>query len=475
MSRLKLKMSTVVLLSVGVCSMAAVGPLASSAAAASPKITVTCAASDCTVAGSGFTPDGEWKRKEYAGTAVLASYSFWASGGGYVGGKEVCTKVGEIDGRPLSYCRHVGGTKYPGGEFTDAFSREDASLACDTTAAGTVQYTDVASGLTASQPFTWVGPPCSTTTTLSIPSTVSTAWTATAVNPASVNAGSTVVMSGTITITVNGAFFCYYTAGASSGCSLASLPVGTDQLHASYFGNAAYGPSSASTVVTVFVKSTAGSSEIWAGYVDTAGTYSAVSASWVVPKANCGFLEDAQSSTWVGLDGNGQGLPLEQIGTDSNCITGQGRYWAWSQMVPSGPQCIDWCSLLNGFVGGDTVKPGDLMTASVTATGTPGLFTLTIADSNQGWSYSATESNPGAPTASAECIEEQPAVLAFPLTNFGSVTFKQCMATGSNGLATPVWDHTNEADEMTKNKVVKAVVSPLSDDGSEFTVTWRHG
>jgi hypothetical protein len=45
---------------------------------------------------------------------------------------------------------------------------------------------------------------------------------------------------------------------------------------------------------------------------------------------------------------------------------------------------------------------------------------------------------------------------------------------GSNGVATPVWDHPSRSVDMSSGSTTKAVVSPLSNDGTEFTVSWMH-
>jgi hypothetical protein len=194
-----------------------------------------------------------------------------------------------------------------------------------------------------------------------------------------------------------------------------------------------------------------------------------------VPTANCGTFPagDAASSsaTWVGLDGFGS-TTVEQIGTDSNCSLYNGQYHAWWEMYPGGPTLIgDPTGLTNYY----RVSPGDVMSASVTATSTPGTYTLAIDDLSQGWTFTTTQSNPGAADASAECTVEQPSDGGLPLTNFGSVTFSQCKATGSNGIATPIWDHPDTALTMANGSTTQAAVSPLSDDGTQFTVTWLHG
>jgi len=363
-------------------------------------------------------------------------------------------------------CHDVGG-----GSFTTVLP-VDYSLACDATSGGTAEYIDVSTDKTVSKPVTWtgacIGP---TTTTLTLPSTADTSWTS-GINPARVNAGSTLVTSGTITVTVNGLFFCQYSAGAASGCTTVHLPAGTDQVEASYSGSTEppYYPSSASATVTVLPvdPSTNVTTPNWAGYVATSDTYTAASASWTVPTANCNFGTVSTSATWVGIDGWNTST-VEQIGTDSNCTFFGTEYHAWVQMYPSSPQPIQIPTLSSK----DVVYAGDYMKASVTSTGVPGWYTLSITDDTQGWTYATTQSNPTALGGTAECIEEQPSFLSIQLTSFGSVTFNQCRFTGSDGIATPIWDHPNQAVDMTNGSTPKASVSPLSDDGTTFTVTFQ--
>jgi hypothetical protein len=211
----------------------------------------------------------------------------------------------------------------------------------------------------------------------------------------------------------------------------------------------------------------------WAGYVAANDTFTAVSASWTVPTANCGtlfsgFTFASTAATWVGIDGANGSSTVEQIGTDSDCVANQGEYHAWWQTFPGGPTLIG--VPLVSYV----VHAGDYMTASVTSTGTPGWYTLQIEDSTQGWDYVTTQFLAAATGTTAECIEEQPAAAGLPLTNFGSVTFNECRATGRNGVAMPIWDHANQATNMTSGSTTKATVSPLSNDGTTFTVTWLH-
>jgi hypothetical protein len=214
------------------------------------------------------------------------------------------------------------------------------------------------------------------------------------------------------------------------------------------------------------------SSPNWAGYVATGETYTYVYGSWTVPKANCGtifshFTFASDSSTWVGLDGWNSST-VEQIGTDTNCIANQGAYWAWFQMYPSLPTVINIFSY--------PVHPGDTMNGMVIYTGTPGWYTLRLWDTTRHWYYQTTQYRSGAAGANAEWITEQPAVLSFPLTNFGTVTFTSCYAGGSNASAynTPISHHTNFGVNMVGGGTVKATVSGLSSDGTTFSIGWQH-
>jgi hypothetical protein len=206
-------------------------------AATTPQVSIACAAAnDCTATGTGFTPSGKVQVQALAGTTAFYSSTIVASAT-----TEVC-----VQGlKP--HCVDV-----PGGLFSAALPI-DYGLACNATAAGAMQYTDVSSGTVVAKPVTWTGP-CATptTTTLLIPSSVESGFTA--VNPAIVTAGSTTVTWGTVTISVNGVPYCSYAAGASSGCTLTNLPLLVDQIQASYSGSLVpyYAPSSASESVTVW-------------------------------------------------------------------------------------------------------------------------------------------------------------------------------------------------------------------------------
>ena len=329
-----------------------------------------------------------------------------------------------------------------------------------------------------------------TVTTLSLPSPE--ADNLTTVDPASVSAGSGAVTTGTITISVNGNSVCTYTAGASSGCVFGNLPVGTDQVEASYVGGPVppnqpappwYGPSSASETVTVFVPTTTGvTAPNWAGYVLQGQTYTSVSGSWTVPSVSCGSDAGSVSSTWVGIDGFNE-QTVEQTGTYSNCVIFTNSFGAWWEMVPTD-------SVQQGI--NEPVSPGDQMTASVVFQGTPGFYFLDLSNDGNGnnkdqWSFTTEQFDADNPTnTTAEWITEHTstAPFSFPLAPFGSVTFTSAVAgTGPAGTISdsPIRDfNQNEEVNMVQNPgtalaTTLVTTSSLFSNGTAFTTTWQHG
>ncbi len=162
---------------------------------------------------------------------------------------------------------------------------------------------------------------------------------------------------------------------------------------------------------------TAVQSSNWAGYADTNDTFNAVSSSWTEPTVNCanssgglnGLLglsslstllggPGAASAFWVGLDGYNS-TSVEQLGTDSDCQSGSPSYYAWYEMYPN-PSV----QLPNQY----PVRPGDTMTALVSANPAGTSFTLMIKDSTAGWSFSTTQTGSGFARSSAEVIAEAP-------------------------------------------------------------------
>lgn len=194
-------------------------------------------------------------------------------------------------------------------------------------------------------------------------------------------------------------------------------------------------------------------SDNWAGYSATGGTYNSVSASWVQPTGTCDN-GDTYAAFWVGLDGDGSNS-VEQLGSEVDCDGSTPEYYAWYEMYPAYPVNFS-----------NTVRPGDHFTASVTASGST--FTLKISDTTEGWSKTETKSSSSAEKASAEIIAEAPySDEVLPLTDFGTVNF-----TGATINGEPAGDSDPAAINIVSDEgELAATTGPLS-DGENFSITW---
>jgi Peptidase A4 family len=170
------------------------------------------------------------------------------------------------------------------------------------------------------------------------------------------------------------------------------------------------------------LKNTTVSSTNWSGYAATGGTgaYKSVSASWVQPAVTCSS-KNTYSSFWVGLDGYSNSA-LEQTGTEADCISGRAEYGAWWEVLPASESAYS-----------VTVAPGDHLTGTVVDNGN-GTFTMTLADSTEGWTKTTTHAgSSGYQDSSAEVIAEATEVngAIAKLSNFGTVTFTGATADGT--------------------------------------------
>ena len=205
-------------------------------------------------------------------------------------------------------------------------------------------------------------------------------------------------------------------------------------------------------------KNTTVSSTNWSGYAATGATsaFKSVSSSWTQPAVTC-TSKATYSSFWVGLDGYNNSA-LEQTGTEADCIGGKATYGAWWEVLPASESAYS-----------VTVKAGDALTASVVDNGN-GTFTMTLADSTQGWTKSTTHAgSSGYKDSSAEVIAEATQVNGriANLSNFGTVTFKNSTAGGTAlGSLSP-----NEIVMEGNSGDVKA--QPAAISGGTFSDTWK--
>ncbi|MBO0802271.1 MAG: hypothetical protein J2P25_04245 [Nocardiopsaceae bacterium] len=194
----------------------------------------------------------------------------------------------------------------------------------------------------------------------------------------------------------------------------------------------------------------------WSGYAANGSTYSKVSASWVQPTATCSSGSQ-YSSFWVGLDGYSSNS-VEQDGTDSDCSGGSPSYYGWYEMYPNPSHNF-----------GNTVKPGDTMSASVTHN-SGSSYTLVLNDETAGWSATEPATLSGAPNSSAEVIIEAPSSSSgvLPLADFGTVNFSNSQVDG----AAIGNDSPTEITMTNSSGADKDTVSSLS-GGENFSATWK--
>jgi hypothetical protein len=194
----------------------------------------------------------------------------------------------------------------------------------------------------------------------------------------------------------------------------------------------------------------------WAGYASTgaAGTFTSVAANWIEPPVACGG--DARSSYAVGLDGDGTST-IEQIGTEADCAGDFQTDSGWFQMAPAAPVFFK-----------NPVKPGDAMTASVTALGA-GSFMLTLFDMTQNWTQIIQQSSAAATLGSAEIVAQDPVLngQAQPLSSFGIVDFLGA-AINSAAITSPV----NEITMVSATGDTLGVPSTITGGAGNFSVGW---
>lgn len=163
----------------------------------------------------------------------------------------------------------------------------------------------------------------------------------------------------------------------------------------------------------------------------------------------------SRSSYAAGLDGDGTGT-IEQIGTEGDCNDGVAAYSGWFQVSPNAPVFFT-----------NPVKPGDVMTASVTALG-GGNFMLTLFDMTQNWTQITQQAVPTATQGSAEIVAQDPSTngAAQPLANFGIADFLGA-AINNAAIAAPI----HQVTMVSTAGNTLAVPSTIT-GGSNFAVGW---
>jgi Peptidase A4 family len=204
----------------------------------------------------------------------------------------------------------------------------------------------------------------------------------------------------------------------------------------------------------------------WSGYADTStkkGAFTKVSGSWKEPTVTCS-AEDQILATWVGLDGYSDAT-VEQIGVDAQCFEGTAFYYSWYEMFPAATVVI-----------GQTVAPGDSISASVVRSSTK--YTLSITDSTHTANSGSAAKTCKATTCldtSAEWIAERPEYSTtgdVPLAHYGTWTLSGGAVT-SGGKAGTISSYKPAEITMIDSTDSYALSTPSAlSGGNSFKMTW---
>jgi hypothetical protein len=216
---------------------------------------------------------------------------------------------------------------------------------------------------------------------------------------------------------------------------------------------------------------TAAASYNWSGYATsntTAQSFSSVTAGWTVPSVTCS-PENRLDAVWVGLDGWADST-VEQLGTEAQCFQGTAYYYTWYEMYPAGT-----------VVEGQSVQPGDKITATVNRAGPN--YTLTLTDATTPANSFTATSSCAVTTCldeSAEWVVERPSytnVGDAPLAKYNApIRFTSARAGGTAGNGNIGSFANTDSLQMVDATDSYALNNPsaLIAPGASFTTTWAN-
>jgi hypothetical protein len=200
----------------------------------------------------------------------------------------------------------------------------------------------------------------------------------------------------------------------------------------------------------------------WSGYADTGSGFSTVTAKWTEPTGSC-TSATSLAAFWVGIDGYSSDS-VEQDGTLIECSGGSAFYFTWWEMYPTN----------DIQVVGETLRPGDSISASVTRSGTS--YTLKVTDSSRsGDNVSTTQRCSSCANSSAEWIAEAPSGSSGvePLTDYHtwSPNSATVATTSKSGVISSFTD--DEITMVDSSSNVESQPGALNGSGNGFTTTWE--
>jgi hypothetical protein len=218
-----------------------------------------------------------------------------------------------------------------------------------------------------------------------------------------------------------------------------------------------------------FVSSNDLTSQNWAGYVVTSDFSNpqpvvvGINGSWRVPRVNVS-LGNTFSAVWIGIGGLVDENTLIQTGTEQDSRSGGTNYSAWYEILPNDAITI---TTIN-------VSPGDEITASINLVDSAtNEWSIEMFDITNGQSFQENFFYDSS-RLSAEWIVERPSVnRGFgTLANFGNVTFTNSRITMNNTVGTISNFPFARVIMLNRQNRRLVTVSPLSSDGSSFTITY---
>ncbi len=216
----------------------------------------------------------------------------------------------------------------------------------------------------------------------------------------------------------------------------------------------------------------------WAGYVaassfsSPSASVTTVSGSWIVQNV-ASSRKPTYSSQWVGIGGYFSGdNTLIQTGTESDSANGATNYYSWYELLPASETPLG---------SGYPVSPGDIMSATISLTGT-NTWSITLTDGIQ-WTFSKTVTYTSS-QQSAEWIEERPSIAGSltTLANFGTAQYgtgytsvpNTNYATIGGSTSAAIGSFPYQSITMLNNPGrIIAQPSTLTYSGTSFTVTYK--
>jgi hypothetical protein len=268
-------------------------------------------------------------------------------------------------------------------------------------------------------------------------------------------------------------------APAASASTQSATPKPVTRLHGFHLVVGARLPR---TVLPHLPRAATADSQNWSGYAAVAKPNVAlryVTSTFKVPSVNCakvviGSAGQTYAAEWVGLDGFNDST-VEQTGVDSYCdsTSGPATNQAWYEMYPLDPVV---------FSG---VRAGDTIWVSVYFNSSTNEYQLFLDDKTTGSTMQTDQPCPSGSTCdrtSAEVISEDPggAVAGgINLAGFGTVNYSTSDVTSRSGThgtlaAGGLWTSTEIIMQDPSGNAM-ATPSALTDDGADFSITWKRG